>query len=50
MKTLHRSMHAMNNGTAYFATAVNYTSKMSMKLATGVDIINRFFVTNDVTK
>ncbi len=40
----------MNNGKAHFAKAVNYTCKMFMKLATGVDVTNFLFVTDDLIK
>jgi hypothetical protein len=37
LKTLHGSIHAMNDQT-YFATAVYYKRKMFMKMTTGANV------------
>jgi hypothetical protein len=40
------SMNAINDGTAYFVTAVSYARKMFMKSTTGVNFTTTFFFVN----
>jgi hypothetical protein len=42
LKTLHGSMQAMNNGTAYLARAVSYTGWSFVKLIPGDNVIKLF--------
>jgi hypothetical protein len=42
LKTLHASMHEMDDGTAYFVTAIIYLRKMFMKSTTGGNFMALF--------
>ncbi len=46
MKTAHDSMHAVDNGTAYFTVVISYARNMLLKLTTRVILTNTFTFVN----